>query len=283
MSETCLNRESDFYKDCTFCSDNFHGYNHKCSKCFSYASSHAKDDRQPNGSFVESLNSMGRCISKTSSQLSLPHFVFLQLFYMYCLNYNMRTKIALTKNMAALASLRSYVTPSAAATVLTPAALVPAPHGHIEPCLPSNARSDIHEVDLATQDVHDESVRDTVSRTSPLHPSENHVNLSDDGQQYIVVSPCSHDLTNQGTSPSLLDDIQQLAEDAAVKYVKAVEEGFRLQDLQDAAEDAAEVAAAVKTTGSNIRMSQSMPEILFPVKVPEDLEDSDVDLPKSGI
>ena len=155
----------------------------------------------------------------------------------------MRTKIALTKNMAALASLRSYVTPSAAATVLTPAALVPASHDHIEPCLPSNARSDIHEVHLATQDVHDESVRHTVSRmTSPFHPSENHVNLSDDGQQYIVV-------TNQGTSPSLLDDDQQLAEDAAVKYVKAVEEGFRLQDLQDAAEDAAEVAAAVKTTG----------------------------------
>ena len=181
--------------------------------------------------------------------------------------------------MAALASLRSYVTPSAVATVLTPAALVPAPHGHIEPCLPSNARSDIHEVDLATQDVHDESVRDTVSRmTSPFHPSENHVNVSDDGQQYIVV-------TNQGTSPSLLDDDQQLAEDAAVKYVKAVEELFR---LQDAAEDAAEDAAAVKTTGSKIRMSQSMPEILFPVKVPEDLEDSDledsdVDLPDSGI
>ena len=193
----------------------------------------------------------------------------------------MRTKIALTKNMAALASLRSYVTPSAVATVLTPAALVPAPHGHIEPCLPSNARSDIHEVDLATQDVHDESVRDTVSRmTSPFHPSENHVNLSDDGQQYIVVSPCSHNLTNQGTSPSLLDDDQQYAEDAAVKHVKAVEEWCR---LQDAAEDAAEVAAAVKTTGSNIRMSQSMPEILFPVKVPEDLEDSDVDLPDSGI
>jgi hypothetical protein len=179
----------------------------------------------------------------------------------------MRTKIALTKNMAALASLRSYVTPSAAATVLTPAALVPASHGHIEPCLPSNARSDIHEVDLATQDVHDESVRDTVSRMiSPFPPSENHVNLSDDGQQYIVVSPYSHNLTNQGASPSLLDDDQQHAEDAAVKAV------------QDAAED-----AAVKTTGSKIRMSQLMTDNLFPDVITEDLDDSDADLPDSGI
>ena len=43
--------------------------------------------------------------------------------------------------------------------------------------------------------------------------------------------------------------------------------------------DDAEDAADVNTTGSKIRMSQSMPDILFP----ENLEDSEVDLPDSGI
>ena len=113
LSETCLQRDPTYYIKCKFCHDNFHGYNHKCSDCFSYATTHSKDDRQPNGSFVESLNSMGRCISKTCSQLSLTHFTVLQLFYMYCLNYDTQKKIALTKSTAALASHCLNVMPTA--------------------------------------------------------------------------------------------------------------------------------------------------------------------------
>ena len=75
LSEYCLNREPEFFKNTRFWHDLFHSIGHKCG--FNFKSGRIAGLEGINSEICEQVNSFLQCIKFTASHLSQEHFIFL--------------------------------------------------------------------------------------------------------------------------------------------------------------------------------------------------------------
>ena len=86
LSEYCLNREPDFFRNTQFWHDLFHSIGHKCG--FNFKSGRIVGLQGVNSEICKQVNSFLQCIKYTASHLSQEHFMFFMQFFLYILNKN---------------------------------------------------------------------------------------------------------------------------------------------------------------------------------------------------
>ena len=86
LSEYCLNREPDFFKNTRFWHDLFHSIGHKCG--FNFKSGRIVGLEGINSQICEQVNSFLQSVKFTASHLSQEHFIFFMQFFLYILNKN---------------------------------------------------------------------------------------------------------------------------------------------------------------------------------------------------
>ena len=84
LSEYCLNREPDLFKNTRFWHDLFHAIGHICGINFKSTKVEGLDG--VNSEICEQVNSYLQCIKYTGSHLSQEHFIFFLQFFLYLLN-----------------------------------------------------------------------------------------------------------------------------------------------------------------------------------------------------
>ena len=84
LSEYCLNREPQLFKNTRFWHDLFHAIGHMCGINFKSTKVEGMDG--VNSEICEQVNSYLQCIKYTGSHLSQEHFVFFLQFFLYLLN-----------------------------------------------------------------------------------------------------------------------------------------------------------------------------------------------------
>ena len=85
LSEYCLNREPELFKNTRFRHNLFHAIGHKCGICFK--SGRVCGLEGINTEICEQVNAFLQCIKYTAAHLSQEHFTFcLQFFFLYLLN-----------------------------------------------------------------------------------------------------------------------------------------------------------------------------------------------------
>ena len=84
LSEYCLNREPDLFKNTRFWHDLFHAIGHICGINFKSTKVEGLDG--VNSEICEQVNSYLQCIKYTGAHLSQEHFVFFLQFFLYLLN-----------------------------------------------------------------------------------------------------------------------------------------------------------------------------------------------------
>lgn len=102
LSEYCLNREPEFFKNTRFWHDIFHSFPHKCGPNF--RSVRIKGLEGVNSEICEQWNSYLQCIKYTASHLSQEHMMFFVQFLMYLKNMD-KTKRFKSQAAIALAGL----------------------------------------------------------------------------------------------------------------------------------------------------------------------------------
>ena len=90
LSEYCLNREPNLFKDTRFWHDLFHAIGHKCG--WNFKSGRVLGLEGINSEICEQVNSFLQCIKYTGSHLSQEHFVFFVQFFLYLLNQDKTEK-----------------------------------------------------------------------------------------------------------------------------------------------------------------------------------------------
>ena len=94
LSEYCLNREPELFKNTGFWHDLFHAIGHKCGICFK--SRRVGGLEGINTEICEQVNAFLQCIKYTAAHLSQEHFTcFLQ--FIFCI-FSTRRKPKLTLN-----------------------------------------------------------------------------------------------------------------------------------------------------------------------------------------
>ena len=84
LSEYCLNREPDFFKNTRFWHDLFHAIGHICG--INFRSTKVEELDSINSEICEQVNVYLQCIKYTGFHLSQEHFVFFLQFFLYLLN-----------------------------------------------------------------------------------------------------------------------------------------------------------------------------------------------------
>ena len=84
LSEYCLNREPDLFKNTHFWHDLFHAIGHICG--INFRSTKVEGLDGVNSEICEQVNAYLQCIKYTGSHLSQEHFVFFLQFFLYILN-----------------------------------------------------------------------------------------------------------------------------------------------------------------------------------------------------
>lgn len=84
LSDYCLNREPDLFKNTRFWHDLFHAIGHICG--INFKSTKVEGLQGVNSEICEQVNSYLQCIKYTGSHLSQEHFVFFMQFFLYLLN-----------------------------------------------------------------------------------------------------------------------------------------------------------------------------------------------------
>ena len=84
LSEYCLNREPELFKNTRFWHDLFHAIGHKCGICFK--SGRVGGLEGINTEICEQVNAFLQCIKYTAAHLSQEHFTFFLQFFLYLLN-----------------------------------------------------------------------------------------------------------------------------------------------------------------------------------------------------
>ena len=102
LSEYCLNREPDFFKETRFWHDIFHSFPHKCGNNF--RSARILNLEGVNTEICEQWNSFLQCIKYTSSHLSQSHMMFFLQFMIYQFN-SLKTKRHRAKAQIAISGL----------------------------------------------------------------------------------------------------------------------------------------------------------------------------------
>ena len=84
LEEYSLNREPNYWKQCRFWHDVFHGYSHKCS--YVYKSQHISSLQSINSEICEQFNSFIQRIKYSSRSMSQSHFIFYLQFFIHFWN-----------------------------------------------------------------------------------------------------------------------------------------------------------------------------------------------------
>ena len=98
LSEYCLNREPELFKNTRFWHDLFHSIGHKCGMNFKSGRVLGLDGI--NSEICEQVNGYLQCVKYTASHLSQEHFVFFLQFFLYLMN---KEKTESYKKLAAIA------------------------------------------------------------------------------------------------------------------------------------------------------------------------------------
>ena len=84
LSEYCLNREPEFFKNTRFWHDLFHSLGHTCG--INFKSGRVCGLEGINSEICEQVNSFLQCIKYTGSHLSQEHFMFFVQFFLHLMN-----------------------------------------------------------------------------------------------------------------------------------------------------------------------------------------------------
>ena len=84
LSEYCLNREPELFKNTRFWHDLFHSIPHLCGPNFKSGRVYGLEG--VNSEICEQVNSFLQCVKYTASHLSQEHFVFFMQFFLYLMN-----------------------------------------------------------------------------------------------------------------------------------------------------------------------------------------------------
>ena len=84
LSEYCLNREPELFKNTRFWHDLFHFIGHVCG--INFKSGRVLGLEGVNTEICEQVNSFLQCIKYTGSHLSQEHFTFFVQFFLYLMN-----------------------------------------------------------------------------------------------------------------------------------------------------------------------------------------------------
>ena len=84
LSEYCLNREPELFKNTRFWHDLFHSIGHVCG--INFKSGRVLGLEGVNTEICEQVNSLMQCIKYTGSHLSQEHFTFFVQFFLYLMN-----------------------------------------------------------------------------------------------------------------------------------------------------------------------------------------------------
>ena len=84
LSEYCLNREPELFKNTWFWHDLFHLVGHVCG--INFKSGRVLGLKGVNTEICEQVNSYLQCIKYTATHLSQEHFTFFVQFFLYLMN-----------------------------------------------------------------------------------------------------------------------------------------------------------------------------------------------------
>ena len=90
LSEYCLNRDPEFFKNTRFWHDLFHSIGHVCG--INFKSGRIEGLEGINTEICEQVNAFLQCVKYTASHLSQDHFMFFLQFFLYLMNKEKTSK-----------------------------------------------------------------------------------------------------------------------------------------------------------------------------------------------